>query len=184
MPTLTVQVQTTLDGYMAGPQGEMDWMTFPWSDDVGAYIGDLMAPVDHILLGRHLAEGFIPHWAAGPEGEPQEAIDFMNDTPKTVMSRTLTTSPWPGTEVASDLLDAVAALKARNGGGDVIGYGGATLVASLLADGLVDDLHVFVNPTAIGAGLPVFPAGADTRMQTVAATRFACGITALHLQPA
>jgi hypothetical protein len=71
--TFKLQVQTTVDGYMAGPNGEMDWMTFPWTDDIKAYIAALMAPVDQIVLGRHLAEGFIPAWQAGPPGEPQEA---------------------------------------------------------------------------------------------------------------
>lgn len=107
MPTFTLRVQTTLDGYMAGPGGEMDGMTMPWSDDEGEYVMRIMAPVDRLALGRRLAEGFIPHRAAGPEGEPQESIDFMNDTPKTVMTRTLTESPWPNATVAADAVAAV-----------------------------------------------------------------------------
>lgn len=68
MRKLKLQVQTTVDGYMGGPQGEMDWLTFPWTDDFTAYVTGLMENVDHIVLGRRLAEGFIPTWAAGPEG--------------------------------------------------------------------------------------------------------------------
>jgi hypothetical protein len=76
--TFKLQVQTTVDGYMAGPNGEMDWMTFPWTDDLNTYIDGLTKTVDCIVLGRKLAEGFIPAWAAGPEGEDQESIDWMN----------------------------------------------------------------------------------------------------------
>ena len=134
------------------------------------------------MLGRHLAEGFIPHWAAKPEHEPDEAIEFMNSTPKVVISNTLTTSPWEGTTVAGgDVASIVGDLKAREGG-DLIAYGGAQLVQSLVAHELLDDLHLFINPTGIGRGLPVFPEGTH-RFQTVAATRFECGITALHLRP-
>lgn len=68
MRTLKLQVQTTIDGYMAGPDGAMDWMTHPWTSDIERYIDDLTSSVDCILLGRRLAEGFIPAWAAGPEG--------------------------------------------------------------------------------------------------------------------
>jgi dihydrofolate reductase len=67
--TFKLKVQTTVDGYMAGPNGEMDWMTFPWTDDINAYVTALTEPVDCIVLGRKLAEGFIPTWAA-PAGRP------------------------------------------------------------------------------------------------------------------
>lgn len=184
MRKLKLQVQTSVDGYMAGPNGEMDWMTFPWTDDINAYIEALTEPVDCIVLGRKLAEGFIPAWAAGPEGEDQESIDKMNDTPKVVISHTLTESPWENTVVAGgDLVETVNRLKAKPGG-DMIAYGGGTLVSGLIAKGLLDELHLFVNPTAIGAGMPVF-ANLDVYQQfcLVTAQPFDCGITALHFEP-
>lgn len=186
MRRLKLQVQTTVDGYMAGPNGEMDWMTFPWTDDVGAYIDALTVPVDCIVLGRKLAEGFIPAWAARTpdDGETRETIDWMNDTPKVVISGTLTESPWDNTVVAGgDLAETVNRLKAQPGG-DMIAYGGGTLVPGLIAEGLLDELHLFVNPTAIGAGMPVFAdLGAYQQLRLVAAQPFDCGITALHFEP-
>ena len=181
MRKLKLQVQTTIDGYMAGPNGEMDWMTFPWTDDIAAYITVLTDPVDCIVLGRKLAEGFIPTWAAGPEGEDKESIDKMNETPKVVISNSLTESPWANTVVAGgDLTETVNRLKAQPGG-DMITYGGGTLVSALIAKGLLDELHLFVNPTAIGTGMPVFAARQQLRL--VAARPFDCGITALHFAP-
>ena len=183
MRTFKLQVQTSVDGYMAGPNGEMDWMTFPWTDDINAYITALTDPVDCIVLGRKLAEGFIPAWASGPPGEKQASIDKMNDTPKVVISKSLTESPWDNAVVAGgDLAETIGELKARPGG-DLIAYGGGTLVRDLIANGLLDELHLFVNPTAVGAGMPVFPDGAYQQLRLVTAQPFDCGITALHFEP-
>jgi dihydrofolate reductase len=131
-----------------------------------------------------LPRGFIPAWAAGPEGESEETIAWMNDTPKTVISDSLTESPWENAAVAGgDLAEAVNRLKARPGG-DIITYGGGTLVRNLIARDLLDELHLFVNPVALGAGMPVFPdTGAHRRLRLVAARPFDCGITALHYEP-
>ncbi|WP_327581463.1 dihydrofolate reductase family protein [Nonomuraea sp. NBC_00507] len=182
MRTFKLQVQTSIDGYMAGPDGEMDWMTFPWTDDINAYIDAMTEPVDCIVLGRHLAEGFIPAWASGPAGETQETIDWMNNTPKVVISNSLTESPWENATVAGgDLTEIVTKLKSQPGG-DIITYGGGTLVRELIAKELIDELHLFVNPTALGAGMPVFPE-ARRRLRLVTARPFACGITALHYEP-
>jgi len=63
-----------------------------------------------------------------------------------------------------------------------IAYGGSTLVRDLISKGLLDELHLFVNPTAIGAGLPVFP-GIYSQLQLVTARPFVCGVTALQYQP-
>ncbi|WP_395111243.1 dihydrofolate reductase family protein [Actinomadura sp. SCN-SB] len=184
MRKLKLQVQVTVDGYMGGPNGEMNWMSHPWSDDLSEYVDALGRSVDTIVLGRKLAEGFIPAWESGPEGETQESIDWMNDTPKVVISNSLKESPWANATVAGgDLADTVNTLKSRDGG-DLIVYGGGTLVRDLIAGELIDDLHLFVNPAAIGSGLPVFPGlGTPQRFRFVASTSFECGITALHLQP-
>lgn len=184
MRKLKLQVQTSVDGYMAGPNGEMDWMTLPWTDDMNAYTNALTEPVDCIVLGRKLAEGFIPAWASQPEGEDKESIDWMNNTPKVVISNTLTESPWENATVAGgDLAETVNRLKDQPGG-DMIVYGGGTLVRDLIAKGLLDELHLFVNPTAIGAGMPVFAKlGAYQQLRLVAAQPFDCGITALHFEP-
>lgn len=182
MRRLKLQVQTTVDGFMAGPGGEMDWMTTDWGEELCGYVEGLMEGVDHMILGRRLAEGFIPHWLARPAGEPEDSIDWMNDTPKTVVTTTLAESPWEGVTLAADPAAAVEGLRAA-GGGDIIGYGGGALVRSLIAAGLVDELHLFVNPVAIGRGMAVFPE-ARTPLRSVAARRFPCGMTALHLEPA
>jgi dihydrofolate reductase len=184
MRKFKLQVQTTVDGYMGGPNGEMDWMTVPWSDDLSAYSNALHQSADLIVLGRKLAEGFIPAWAAGPPGETQESIDWMNNTPKVVISNSLTASPWENATVAGgDLAETINKLKAEPGG-DIMAYGGSTLVQALIAKELLDELHLFVNPAAIGAGIPVFPNLADNQqLRLVTARQFDCGTTVLHYAP-
>jgi dihydrofolate reductase len=184
MRAFKLQVQTSVDGYMAGPNGEMDWLSTSWTDDVGAYINVLTESVDCIVLGRKLAEGFIPHWAARPDYEPDTAIDMRNNTPTIVISNTLVASPWENTVVASgDVVQTIKELKAQPGG-DIIAYGGGTLVAALIDNELIDEIHLFVNPIAIGSGMPVF-GHPDTyrRFRLVGAQPFDCGIGALHYAP-
>ncbi len=177
----------TVDGFVAGPKGEMDWMTFDWDEALRTYVTDLTEPVDGIVLGRKLAEGFIPHWAgvaAQPDSLEYAAGKKFTDTPKVVFTRTLDRSDWPNTVLArGDLVEEITRLKSQDGQ-DLIAYGGATFVGSLIRHGLVDEYHLFVNPTALGTGLPIF--NQLTRQQLlslVKSTAFACGIVVLHYEP-
>lgn len=187
MRKLKIQVQTTVDGYMAGPNGEMDFMTWNWDDALKAYVSNLTEPVDTILLGRKLAEGFIPYWAsvAAEEGnEEQQAGKKFTDTPKVVFTKTLTESLWSNTILATgDLKDEIEKLKNSNGA-DLIAYGGSAFISSLLDQQLVDDIHLFVNPVAIGNGLPVFKQEIQKQnLQLIKAQAFDCGVVVLHYRP-
>lgn len=186
MSKLKLQTQITIDGHMHGPDGRMDWMIPNWSHDMTAYSGALHESVDRIVLGRKLAESFIPAWAGrrdDPQGESPESIEWMNNTPKIVFSRTLTEAPWENsTIVAGDLTDVMNRLKAE--GGDLITYGGGPLASGLLAQGLIDEVHLFVNPTATGGGGSVFgDLDGYAELRLVSATPFECGVTALHYAP-
>ncbi len=185
MRTLNLQVQISVDGFMDGPTSELDQPSTPWSDDVYAYVNTLNESVDCILLGRKTAEGFIPAWESRPAGEPEALIDAMVNTPKVVISNTLAESPWPNAVVVGgDLVEAINRLKAQPGG-NLIVYGGGTLVSSLLAADLVDDLYLFVNPFAYGTGMAVFgEQNRRRRLRRVDVHPFECGITAMHYQPA
>ena len=85
MRKLKLQVQMSLDGFVCGPKGEMDWLLFNWSDDIKQYVDEITQPVDLILLGKNLATGFIPHWAAvagDPANAEYEAGLKYSETPK------------------------------------------------------------------------------------------------------
>jgi dihydrofolate reductase len=180
-------MQVTLDGFVAGQNGEMDWMVWNWDDELKDYVTKLTEPVDLILLGRKLAEGFIPHWKAAaqhPEKSEPGAVKF-HETPKVVFSKSENGAEWENATVANgDLEEEVNNLKKQEGS-DMIVYGGAALVSELIGKNLIDDYHLFMNPVVLGEGLPIF-----TRLQgrqnlkLIEARAFPCGIVMLHYQPA
>lgn len=187
MRKLKLQMQISIDGFVAGPNGEMDWMTWGWGDDIKQYVTRFTEPVDTILMGRKLAEGFIPHWA-GLMANPETADPFaqkMADTHKIVCSKTLKESAWENTDLAKgDLAEEVKKLKAKNGG-DIITYGGAGFASALIKAGLIDEYHLFVNPAAIGNGMPIFKQlEGRLNLKLVKAQAFESGIVALYYVPA
>ncbi|MCB9077601.1 MAG: dihydrofolate reductase family protein [Anaerolineaceae bacterium] len=187
MRKLKLQVQMTVDGYIAGPNGEMDWLVWNWDDELKNYVIDLTEPVDCIVLGRKLAEGFIPHWAgvaSNPESPDFAAGQKFTDTPKIVFTQTLDTSAWANTVLAKgDLVDEITKLKNQDGQ-DIIAYGGATFVADLIKHGLIDEYHLFINPAAIGNGMAIFKElDRKQNLSLVNATSFDCGIVVLHYKP-
>lgn len=187
MRKLKLQVQITVDGFIAGTNGEMDWMEFNWDDGLKQYVAELTEPVDSIVLGRKLAEGFIPYWtsvAANPEDPQFLAGKKFTETSKVVFTKTLDKPDWDNTVLAKGgLAEEINKLKNQEGG-DIIAYGGATFVSSLIKNGLVDEFHLFINPTAIGNGLPIFKAlDSKQNLALIKATSFDCGIVVLHYEP-
>jgi dihydrofolate reductase len=188
MRKLKLQVQMTVDGYIAGLNGEMDWMELNWDDAIKQYVKDITEPVDCIILGRKLAEGFIPHWAsvaANPDNPEFTAGKKFAGTHKVVFTKTLDKSEWDHTVLAKgDLVDEITKLKKQDGE-DIIAYGGATFVAALIKQGLIDEFHFFINPTAIGNGMTIFKELDSKQNLTLKKSlAFPCGIVLLCYEPA
>ncbi len=187
MRKLKLQVQMTVDGYIAGPNGEMDFMVWNWDDELNNYVKEITEPVDCIVLGRKLAEGFIPYWAtvaANPDHPEFTAGKKFTDTTKVVFTKTLVKSEWDNTVLAKgDLVDEISKLK--NGDGkDIIAYGGATFVSALIKQGLIDEFHLFINPSAIGNGMTIFKElDRKQNLTLVKSTSFGCGIVAFNYEP-
>lgn len=187
MRKLKLQVQMSVDGFISGPNGEMDWMAFNWSDDIKSYVDDITKPVDTILLGKNLATGFIPHWAAvaNDDTNPEkEAGIKYSETQKVVFSKTLTKSEWDNTVVENgDFVSKIKALK-QQPGSDMIAYGGSGFVSSLIKEKLIDELHLFVNPAILGKGMPIFQeVEAMQKLALISSKHFECGIIVLVYKP-
>ncbi|MEO8233543.1 MAG: dihydrofolate reductase family protein [Ignavibacteriota bacterium] len=180
MRKLKLQVQISIDGFIAGINGEMDWMIWNWDQKLKDYVNAITEPVDCIVLGRKLAQGFIPHWASVPQ---EEGADKMNNTAKVVFTKTLDKSEWDNTILAKgDLVDEITKLKKQEGK-DIIVYGGATFVSALLKSGLIDELHLFINPTAIGSGMPIFKElDSNKNFHLKKSIAFECGIVVLNYE--
>ncbi len=141
----------SLDGVVENPQ---TWH-FPYFDDeMGAAVGAQMADADTMLLGRHTYEGFAASW--GHRGSDVEFADVINGMPKLVVSNTMTSADWRNSTLLQGDL-AVAIKEVKNGpGGDIAVPGSITLVRSLLALGLLDELRLMVHPIVVGSGTTLF----------------------------
>jgi dihydrofolate reductase len=186
MRKLKLQVQMSIDSFIAGPNGEMDWTIRTWGDDINQYVASITEPIDTIVLGRNLAEGFIPYWAgvaANRDNPEYLAGRKFTDTPKVVFSKTLEKSKWDNTVLAKgDLVDEIKKLKNQSGK-DIMAYGGATFVSALIKNRLVDEYHLFINPTAIGNGKPIFKElNVKQNLAFVNSKSFDCGIVVLNYE--
>lgn len=159
MRKLKLQMQITADGFVAGPEGQLDWMTPAMDETLAAFVNHLTDTSDTILLGRKMTGGFIQYWehvATQPDGPEYSFARKMVDTPKVVFSKTLGQVDGRNVRVENgSLSEAVHQLK-RSPGKDIMVYGGATFVTSLIDNGLIDELNLFINPVAIGNGIRIF----------------------------
>ena len=194
MRKLKLQMNISLDGYVARPNGELDWMTWDQGDKLEEFINSLIDSSDTILLGRKMTDEFVSYWenAVNNESElPQlprlahtSFAKKMVDIPKVVFTKTLNKSTWNYTTLAKgNLADEIASLKKSHNGGskDIIVYGGAGFVSSLIKEGLIDEYHLFVNPTAIGTGMKIFQD--TTKLELLKSTAYECGIVANTYRP-
>lgn len=187
MRKVKLQMQLSLDGFVAGPNGEMDWMTMNWDRKLEEFVQNLTDPIGTILLGRKMAGGFVAHWTSvsqDPASPDIEAARKFVDTPKVVFSKTISASPWSNTTIANgDLAAEIEALKQKPGG-DIMVYGGAQFVSSLIRQRLIDEYNLFINPVILGRGLSIF-GNVETQqpLTLVHSQPFECGITVLCYQP-
>jgi dihydrofolate reductase len=176
MGTINVHEFISLDGVIENPSWTAE---FGFDPKMGDAIGRLTGDSGAILLGRKTYEMFAPAWSKRTAAEDPGA-PFFNDTKKYVVSSTLTNAEWSNSSVLGGYdADTIRELKASVPG-HIYVSGSATLVRAMLADGLVDTLHLFVYPIALGNGLRLFPDGTATvRLSLVESETYANG--AVHL---
>jgi len=151
----------TVDGFVAGPKGELDWIWIGKQDEsILQHVIELADTCDTILLGRRMTREFIDHWENVLDNQPtsveQPLAQRMVSMRKIVFSHSETAIKGRNVEVENgDLAAAVQALK-KQPGKDIMVYGGATFVSSLISQNLVDEYYIFRRPVAIGRGLSIF----------------------------
>jgi dihydrofolate reductase len=184
MRKVIASIYVSLDGFFAGPNGEIDW--FVWDEETAQYSKDLLHSIDTILFGRVTYELMARYWpTADPATEDPVIIDAMNNLPKIVFSKTLEKVAWNNTKlVKGNIADEVAALKQKPGT-DIVIYGSGSIVSTLAQRGLIDEYLIFVNPIVLGSGKPLFKGMKDRLNLKLQKTRiFKNGVILLYYRPA
>jgi dihydrofolate reductase len=191
---LTTMTQVTVDGVMQGNGGVSDedrksgferggWAMGAADDETFTFITETYERADAFLFGRRTYELFAPYWGAMDLGSHPIA-DALNTKPKYLASTTLTDPQWADTTVLSgDLAAAVGELKA-GAEGDLQVHGSGTLIRSLLANDLVDEMTLLVVPVVLGQGARLFPdAGPDIALELVDSRADSRGVTIQVYRP-
>src|SRR4051812_30390299 len=169
----------SLDGVIDAPVWTFDYGFDP---QMGEAIGAMTARSGGILLGRVTYEMFEPAWSTRT-AEDDPGAPFFNDTTKYVVSGTLTEATWRNSEIVGAYdAERIRRLK-QEVDGDLYVSGSGTLVRALLADGLVDELHLFVFPLTRGDGPRVFPANGGGRFELGASETYDNGVVHLGYRP-
>ena len=187
MGKLIVSMMTSVDGFIEGPNRELDWTVE--SADFNAYCDDMLDHTDTMLFGRVSYEMMVKYWPAA-ETNPKDEWERgfarrMNTLPKLVLSGSLDRAEWNNTRVLkSNVMEEVQALK-RRAQKDCFVFGGARVISSLRRMGLVDEYRVVIHPIVLGRGTPLFvDVDAPFKLQPVRSQRFDSGVDVLYYGPA
>lgn len=177
-------MHASLDGFVAGPQGEMNWIHV--DEEIFDYVGMMTDKADTALYGRVTYEMMQGYWpTAGDEPDAskhdKEHSAWYNKVPKIVLSKTMSGQGLSNTTVISDrLAEQINDIKSR-AGKDILIFGSPSASHALLGLGLIDEFMILVNPVLLGKGIPLFKnVQALTRLELLETKTFSSGVVALH----
>ncbi|MHB8233070.1 MAG: dihydrofolate reductase family protein [Solirubrobacteraceae bacterium] len=179
--SLIYSMTVSLDGFIAGPDGEIDWSA-P-DDELHRFHNEQVRELGVHLCGRKLYETMV-YWETAEQDPALSAVArefaaIWKPLQKIVFSNTLTSVEGNSRLATDSLAEEVGQLK-RQPGKD-LAVGGAGLASSLIEQGLIDDFRLFVSPVLLGAGTPYFPASAPrTNLRLVETRTFASRVVFLH----
>lgn len=182
----------SLDGFVAGPNGELDWVKV--DDEIFSYVGKRISEGDTALYGRVTYEMMESYWpTAGDKPNASrhdiEHSKWYNKAHKVVLSKTMKSVDSPNTKIISDnISESIREIKqsrsTSGGSGDkeILLFGSPTATHSLIQQNLIDGYWIFVNPIILGRGIPLFENIKDKiKLKLLTTTRqFACGVTELN----
>jgi len=149
----------TLDGFFAGPKGELDWHIV--DEEFNQYAIDLLSKVDALLFGKVTYQLMADYWpaAATNPSTPKsdvEIADKMNNLPKIVFSKTLQEVKWNNSRLVKDNIAEEISKMKQQPGKDMVIFGSGSVVSTFMQHGLIDEYRIIVNPVVLGNGKPLF----------------------------
>jgi dihydrofolate reductase len=161
MKKIVVTEWMTLDGYIAGPGDQMDWVGKLYDDAMGKYEDDLVSGADTLILGRVTYQSFAGSWPKVPdnpsvsEGEKTYARK-LNAMRKVVFSKSLENVEWNNSILMKEIVPGEITKLKQESGKDILIYGSASVVQALTNLGLIDEYQLLVHPIVVGSGKPLF----------------------------
>jgi dihydrofolate reductase len=186
MKRLIVCMHTTLDGYVAGPNGEMDWIKL--DDAMFDEVGEFTHAADTALYGRVTYNMMDTYWPTAGDSptaskHDKEHSKWYNEVDKYVISRTmLNDAAKKRTVISGNIANQITKLK-QQGGKNILVFGSPSAVHTLAALDLVDEYWVFLNPVLLGEGIPLFAKNAKkVSLVRKEVKPFSCGVTGLNFE--
>ncbi|MEP6596307.1 MAG: dihydrofolate reductase family protein [Ginsengibacter sp.] len=186
MRKVILLMHTSLDGFVAGPNGEMDWIIFDeeLADDVGKITGS----ADTALYGRityQMMESYWPTAADSPTATKHdiEHAEWANNALKIVFSRSLEKTGWKNTKIVRDnIVEEISNMKTQPGK-NLLLIGSAGIAHTFMEHNLIDEYRINVNPVILGAGIPLSKnINNKINLKLVQSKTFDCGVVAVHYE--
>ena len=179
-------MHTSLDGFVGGPKGEMNWIKV--DESIFDFVATMTEKADTALYGRVTYEMMQNYWPTADKQpnaskHDKEHAAWYRKVSKVVLSKTMKENGLENTKVFSDnLIENITKIKNENGNNILI-FGSPSASHSLLSIGLIDEFWLFVNPVLLGEGIPLFKGIKETTKLNLVETKiFPCGVIALHYE--
>ena len=177
-------MHTTLDGFVAGPNGEMDWIKF--DDTMFDFVGNFTNEADSALYGRVTYQMMDSYWpTAGQQPNASkhdiEHSRWYNKVDKIVLSKTMHHNKKERTTfIGENISNEITTLK-QQPGKNILIFGSPTAVHSLMKDSLIDEYWLFINPIILGKGISLFTGLKENiSLKKMTVKEFSCGVVALN----
>jgi dihydrofolate reductase len=185
---IIVSEMVTLDGFFAGPNGEIDWHIV--DEEFNQYAIDLLNTIDTILFGRVTYQLFESYWPAAATNPSTSKSDLeiahqINNMTKVVFSRTLDRVEWKNARLLKEIIPEEIVEMKHQPGKDMVIYGSGSIVSTLMNLGLIDEYRIMVNPVILGNGKPLFKGLKDElNLRLLETKTFGSGNVLLCYRPA
>lgn len=186
MRKLIVSMNITLDGFMCGPDCELDWHFNAWNGEMAQVAAEQLSRADTIILGRITYCAMARYWplqaiSMGCAREDIAFADMMNTYAKIVFTKTLQRPEWHNSRfVNTSIGKEIASLK-QQAGKEMIIYGSGTVVAALMRLKMIDEYQLWIHPVILGKGKPFFTKLKDnTGIRLVSTTTFSSGVVMMR----